>query len=198
MANKALEQEFYKVRQQFFPRWDRAGCWRLRQVRDLDGAQGECSREDHIIRITHLPEGDEGTVLLIQEIGHAVANGGHGTNWQAQMEQAAVIAKGAGRKELAGLLRKEIAGFNDPLAQVSARLVYQEIADAVTEVPDVTFLQVIDCLRRDYGYSRKEFLDRFRRARAVFDREKREEKKRAVARAAFGLRRPPNKERGKR
>ncbi len=59
---------------------------------------------------------------------------------------------------------------------------YQEIGDAVTETPDATFLQVIDFLRRDYGYSRKEFLDRFRRARAVFDREKRDGKERAVLR----------------
>ena len=180
-----LAEAFQTVRQQFFPRWERAGRWRLRQVADLDAAQGECSREDHTIRITHLPEGDEGTVLLIHEIGHAVANGGHGKNWQARMEQAAVIAEDAGRKELAGLLRKEIAGYNAPVARVSAGLVYQEIADAVTEAPDATFCQVIDCLRRDYGYSWKEFLNRFRRARAVFDREKREENERAKARVAW-------------
>lgn len=152
---------------------------------DLDGAQGECCREDHTIRITHFPEGDEGTVLLIHEIGHAVANGGHGKNWQAQMEQAAVIAEDAGRKKLAGLLRKEIAGYNDPVARVSAGLVYQEIGDAVVEVPDATFCQVIDCLRRNYGFSRKEFLNRFRRARTVFDREKRNKEERAKAKAAW-------------
>lgn len=83
MTGKMLRQSFQSVRQQFFPRWDRAGRWRLRQVTDLDGAQGECCREDHTIRITHLPEGDEGTVLLIHEIGHAVANGGHGRLWWA-------------------------------------------------------------------------------------------------------------------
>ena len=143
-----MKQEFHKVRQQFFPRWDRAGRWRLRQVADLDGSQGECCPEDHTIRITHLPDGDEGTVLLIHEIGHAVANGGHGKLWQARMEQAAVIAEDAGRNELAGLLREEIAGYNDPLARVSAGFVYQEIGDAVADNPDANFVQVIDCLRR--------------------------------------------------
>jgi hypothetical protein len=38
--------------------------------------------------------------------------------------------------------------------------------------PGATFRQAIDGVRRDYGCSRKEFLRRFRRARAVFDQEK--------------------------
>jgi hypothetical protein len=74
------------------------------------------------------------------------------------------------------------------LAEFSRACDYQEIGNAVAEAPDATFLQVIDCLRRDYGYSRKEFLNRFRRVLTVFDREKRNEEKRAKTRTAFGLR----------
>lgn len=138
-----------------------------------------------MIRITHLAEGDEVTVLLIHEIAHAVTNGGHGKNWQARMERAAIIAEETGRMELAGLLRNEVASYENPLARVSAGLVYQEIGDAVAETPGLTLLQVIDCLRRDYGFSRKEFLGRFRRARTVFHREKQDEAARAKTRAAL-------------
>lgn len=180
-----LNHAFQAVRQQFFSRWDRAGRWRLRQVRDLDGAQGKCCRGDRTIRITHLPKGDEGTVLLIHEIAHAVANGGHGTRWQVRLEEAAAIAEATGRMELAVLLRKEITGYNDPMARVSAGMLYQEIGDAVAGTPEATFVQVIDYLRRDYGLSRKEFLNRFRRARMFFDREKRDEEEQARTRAKF-------------
>lgn len=178
-----LKREFQTVRQQFFPRWDRAGRWRIRRVADLNGSLGRCCSEDRTIRITHLPDGEQGTVLLIHEIAHAVAQGGHGTVWQARMERAAMTAQEMGRTELASLLRKEIAGYNDPVAGVTAAGVYNEIADAVVGNPEVTYWQVIDCVRRDYGYSRKEFLRCFRRARAVFDQEKRDEEERAIARA---------------
>lgn len=180
-----LKQEFQTVRQQFFPRWDRASRWRIRQVADLNGAHGRAYPETRTIRITHLSEGDEAAVLLIHEIAHAVGNWGHGKKWQARMEQAAMAAEKLGRTELAGLLRKEINGYRDPVIRVTAGLVYQEIADAAAETPELTFLQVIDCLRRDYGFSRKEFLSRFRRARTIFDREKRDEAVRAKARAKW-------------
>lgn len=84
-----------------------------RQVRDLDGAQGRCCREDRTIRIAYLPGGEQGIVLLVHEIAHAVAGDGHGRKWQARMEKAAATAGQAGRTELAGLLRKEIAGYED-------------------------------------------------------------------------------------
>jgi hypothetical protein len=180
-----LKEEFQVIREQFFPRWDRAGRWRIRQVADLNGAQGQAHAETRTIRITHLPEGDEGTLLLIHEIAHAVGNWGHGKKWQARMEQAAVTAEGMDRTELAEVLRKEIAGYKDPVVRVTAGLVYQEISDAAAEVPDLTFFQVVDCLRRDYGLSRKEFLNRFRRARTVFDQERREEEERARVKAKW-------------
>ncbi len=124
-------------------------------------------------------------MLLIHEIAHAVAKGGHGKNWQARMEQAAITAERLGRTGLAGLLRKEIAGYNDPLAQVTTGRVYNEITDAVIGNPGVTLWQVIDGVRRDYGYSRKEFLGRFRRAGEIFDHEKRDEVERVKVRARF-------------
>ena len=80
-----LKQGFQTVRQQFFPRWDRASRVRIRQVADLDGAHGRVYSETRTIRITHLPEGDEGTLLLIHEIAHAVGNSGHGKHeWNRQ------------------------------------------------------------------------------------------------------------------
>jgi hypothetical protein len=182
--NRTINDELRDVRQQFFPRWDRAGRWRVRQFTDLDGAQGRCCREDRTIRVTPL-QGEEGVALLIHEIAHAVATDGHGRKWQARMEQAAVTADQLGRSELAGLLRKETAGYNDPLAKVTAAGVYGEITDAVVENPGVTFWQVIDCVRRDYGCSRKEFLKHFRRAKVVFDREREDAEEAAKARAAW-------------
>ena len=101
------------------------------------------------------------------------------------MEKAAVTAEQLGRVNLAALLRKEIVGYRNPMARVTAGLVYSEICDVVVENPELTFWQVIDFVRRDYGFSRQEFLKRFRRAKAVFDQEKRDAQEQARARARF-------------
>ena len=70
-----------------------------------------------------------------------------GKKWQARMEKAAITAEQAGRTELATLLRKELVGYRDPVARVTAGLVYGEICDVVVENPELTFYQVIDpCL----------------------------------------------------
>ena len=47
------------------------------------------------------------------------------------------------------------------------------------------FLQGASGVNRDYGFSRKEFLGRFRRARVVFDQEKRDEEETARGRAKW-------------
>ena len=185
MTKSNLSRAFRDVRQKCFPSWDRERRWRFRQVPDLNGAQGSCRRENKTILVTHLPGGEEGTLLLIHEIAHAVTDGGHGKKWQQRMEKAVVTAEQASRTELAALLRKEIVGYRNPMARVTAGLVYSEIADAVVENPELTFSQVIDCVRRDYGFCRQEFLKRFRRARTVYDREKRDAQEESKARAKF-------------
>jgi hypothetical protein len=166
-----IQEQYEEVRRDFFPRWDRQKNWSLHVIQDLDGAHGRCDAPHK--RIVSGFNGDELVLVLIHEIAHAVVSGGHGKKWQARMERAAIAAEGLGRMELAGLLRKEIAGYSDPLARVTAAGVYSEIEDAIIGVPQANFLQVVDWVRREYGLNRQEFFRRFRRAKAVYQEARR-------------------------
>lgn len=170
---REIERQYEEVRRIFFPRWDRRTMWRLQIVEDLDGAYGRCDAPHRRIRMISGFNGNQLVLVLIHEIAHAVVNGGHGKKWQARMELAAITAEALGRTELAGLLRREIAGYNDPLARVTAAEVYSEVEDAVIDIPEAKFLQVVDSVRREYGFNREEFVRRFRRARAVYEEARR-------------------------
>ena len=52
---------------------------------------------------------------------------------------------------------------------MTAAMVYGEIENCVVSEPQVTFPQVVDFLRRDWGINRRQFLRRFRRAERVFE-----------------------------
>jgi hypothetical protein len=162
------------VRASFFPRWDRARRWRVAFVHDLDGAMGRCCPESRTIKLTHLPEGEAGVALLIHEIGHAATHQGHGKKWLARMKKAASIAEATGRHELAGHLQEMVDQYCAPTSTVTAADVYWGIEGVVRDYEQAQFTQVVDCVRRDYGLSRRDFLRRYRRARQVFDRAKKE------------------------
>ena len=149
----------------------------------------KCCLEDKTIRLTHLPDGEAGAALLIHEICHAVTDQGHGQKWHCRMEKAVATAEAIGRNELAGLLREQFAGEPFPC---TAATVYGEIASAIWDNPEVTFWQVVDFIRRDFGMSRREFLKRFRRVRAVFDQEKQDLAESAEAKAKMTMAHKPN------
>lgn len=166
--HRTLQQHIADLRTSFFPRWDRARCWRIRQVDDLDGAEGSCDRRSKTIRLVVPPGDDLLDAVLIHEISHAAASPDHGKRWQARMEQAAQTADAMGRAGLAKLLREEIQGYQAALP-VTPSEVYAEIKSAVGDSPARRFSEVLDSVRREYGLSRRDFLRRFRRARQAFD-----------------------------
>jgi hypothetical protein len=161
------------LRHTFFLRWDRHRRWRLVQVADLDGADGRCEVDVKKISILRGLSGDHATVTVIHEIFHAVSGIHHGKNWQRRMELAARRANDLGMNAIAELLRQEIVGYREA-PKVTATMVYNEISDLVWSYADITFLQAVDSVRRDYGLSRSKFLKRFRRGKAVFAEAKRE------------------------
>jgi hypothetical protein len=170
------------IRQTFFPRWDRQRRWQIVQVDDLDGAQGRCDRGSRTISILGSMTGDELLALLIHEIVHAVRNDYHGEAWLQGMEEAASRSDQNGAAGLAGVLRHQIADYRDGF-RVTATMLYGEIENCVIDQPQITFPQVVDFLRRDYGFSRDQFLRRFRRAKRVFKEAKQVARETAVAKA---------------
>ena len=163
--------EFEYVKRAFFPRWDRKKEWCFQLVDDLDGALGTCNTDSKAIQLTAAPR--EGLrELLIHEITHAVSAGHHGRKWQVRMEIAAKRAVSLQMEKLAAQLRKDIEAYQDPTKSyyVTAALVYTQISDAVTQCPEATFEQVIDWVRLQNGMPEQAFLNRFKRARRVYNR----------------------------
>jgi hypothetical protein len=163
--------EFEYVKRAFFPRWDRKKEWCFQLVDDLDGALGTCNTDSKAIQLTAVPR-ERLRELLIHEITHAVSSGRHGKKWQVRMEMAAKRAVSLQMENLAALLRKDIEAYQDPTRSyyVTAALVYSQISEAVILCPEATFGQVIDWVRLQNGMSEQAFLERFKRARRVYDR----------------------------
>ena len=172
------------VRATFFPAWDRKRQWRFVRADDLDGSMGRCDRDKKKISIRNGISGDDLTALLIHEIGHAVTGDGHGKRWSDRMEKAAIRAEKLGLGTVARLLREDIDGYKASLP-VTASMVYDQIELAVFVNRSATLSQIVEFLRRDYGFTREQFLKRFRRTERVFDQAKRDAKTMAKKGAKF-------------
>ena len=68
---------------------------------------------------------------------------------------------------------------------MTAAMTYGAIEDCVVDAPRITFPQVVDFLRRDYGMNQDQFLRRFRRAERVFKEAQRDARKPAEAKARW-------------
>jgi hypothetical protein len=172
------------IRTTFFPGWDKGRRWQVVQVADLDGAQGRCERKIKTISVLGGIEQDDLLALLIHEIAHAVSNDFHGKRWLQRMEEAANHADQERLPTLAALLRQQIVGYRDGF-RMTAAMMYGEIENCVFSEFQVTFPQVVDFLRRDFGISRRQFLRRFRRAERVFEEAQRDVRESAEARGRW-------------
>ena len=172
------------IRTTFFPGWDKGRRWQVVQVDDLDGAQGRCERKIKTISVLGGIKQDDLLALLIHEIAHAVRNDFHGKRWLQRMEDAANHADQQGLPTIAALLRQQIEGYQDGF-RVTAAMMYGEIENCVFSEFQVTFPQVVDFLRRNFGISRRQFLRRFRRAERVFEEAQRDVKESAEAKARW-------------
>ncbi len=172
------------IRTTFFPGWDKGRRWQVVQVDDLDGAQGRCERKIKTISVLGGIERDNLLALLIHEIAHAVSNDFHGKRWLQRMEKAASRAEQQGPPTLAALLREQIVGYRDGF-RMTAAMMYGEIENCVFSKFQVTFPQVVDFLRRNFGISRDQFLRCFRRAEGVFEEAQRDVRESAEAKARW-------------
>ena len=78
-----LEKEFHSIKKQFFPRWDRAGQWKVSDKPPKDrrhclGLAGYCDMDNKTI---HAVNGASDSLTLVHEICHAVASLSHEKKW---------------------------------------------------------------------------------------------------------------------
>jgi hypothetical protein len=94
-------------------------------------------------------DSDERDTLLIHEICHAIAEG-HGRGWQDRMEKAAKRAVALRRQRLAGLIRQEIAGYQEATS-TGMDEAYERIPEMLAGDPNLTLAQVKRLLADEFG-----------------------------------------------
>ena len=167
-----LAHHFLEIKKLYFPRWDREELWRI-STRSKRNVQGHCDPVRRVIEIVIQHDDlDERDQLLIHEICHAVAGGGHGKTWQSRMEKAAHKADEIGRPRLGDLLREEIVNYRT--MGVGIEEAYQSIRDWVAHEPDITLMQVKRSMANQYGLLVTEVGAKFRRTEMVYRDAKRD------------------------
>ena len=161
-----MKPQFMTIKRAFFPRWDRRNLWRV-STRSRRKVEGCCDPKRRVIEIVVQHGGpDQRDRLLIHEISHAVAGGGHGTKWQDRMERAARRADELGRNRLAKMLRDEIADYRESWKPVDEA--YGIVQEWLTCNPGLTLPQVRRALADQYGLLVSEVAKTFQRFEKVF------------------------------
>ncbi len=178
-----VRQDFDRIKRLFFPRWDRAGLWRVttNSRRRLHGFCDQAQKRIEIV--TSHDDADKHDALIIHETCHAVTGGGHGNDWQARMEKAAVRATELKRRKVARILRDEIAAYR--AAPQSVEYVYQGIEDAVFINPRLTLMQIKRRIAYDHGLLASEVCRKFPRTEKVYLTTKREAEEYEAAQRKF-------------
>lgn len=169
---EGIERAFVDVKAQYFPRWDRAGLWRVRFHAEgmPTGDTGYCDTKAKTIHLDRQVLGmtDAGVLaILIHEICHDVGGAGHGRRWATRMEKAAQLAMRTGHEEVAEILRANIFSYlgNGAIEECSRSNVYSLAAEIVDKVVDVEsmirrvakyFGLAPSKIRRDFGLMLKE------------------------------------------
>ena len=177
----ALEREFAEVRSLYFPRWRNGKKWKVAEgfISDL-WPNGECHIESCTIYIS--PQyvelgGHELRALLIHEICHVVASGGHGKVWGRRLGKTVEVAERIGDAGVATILSKEV---KDCLAghfvgAGGAPEIYEYLSDAVVEVEhEPQFDHMLAYVAQSYLLTVDDFLKKYPRAKRVFDKAMRE------------------------
>jgi len=117
------------------------------------------------------PGEDELSCILIHEICHASSSPYHGKRWQERMTIAGGQAEKIGLKKLLKLIDEEVKRYRQ-IPKNIYREVYDFIYDTVTAYPYIKFDKIVFHVAKEYGMYPKEFKNRFKRCRKIFDQAK--------------------------
>ncbi|MGA2465534.1 MAG: hypothetical protein ABSH06_14405 [Thermodesulfobacteriota bacterium] len=168
-----LKSSFESVRENFFPKWDKAKKWRAKKVWHLPVMGICCNRLKEIQVRTVFENEDELDRLLIHEICHAVTPGNHPKRWNERMLKASKRADELGRHGLVSLLSKDIEAYKNSFP-VKAKDVYGRIEDVVVEIPNITLNGLIRGIAKEFGMYKSELLAKYTQCRKIFNKVKKE------------------------
>ena len=163
-----LQKAFEYIREIFFPRWDKKHQWIIRLDPDFPSI-GCCDQEMKVIYIQCIFEDeDEFHSVLIHEICHS-SYLGHSKKWATRMLRAAEKATKVGRPNLSKIIKKQVKNYENE-KRLYARNVYEEIYDALLDVPEASYDAIIRWIARDVGLYSYELEERFKKCREVYDK----------------------------
>ena len=173
-SQEALEEVFDRVRSTYFPRWRSGGNWsiKLGAVPGWPDLRGHCDLETHIIWMVPQWRDDEIVeATVIHEIVHAImGRPGHGVRFRRRLLKAAELAEESADAALAAALREDAenwAAAPTPLASE----IYEEIRSQVWKF--TYYEALLDKVAEDNNMLPDEFERSYRRARRVYDKERR-------------------------
>jgi hypothetical protein len=165
MDNRKLKKEFEYIRNTFFPQWDRKREWSIKRVWHLP-SHGKYDNVSKRILIQFI-SGDRIDLyrLLIHEICHCVSDY-HGKRFLDRLLRAKLRANELGLKMVANAIQNDIdmcTKNREPFDNT-----YQMIEDAVMDIPNISWRNLLKYVARQRGRYPKEFLKRYKRAKKVF------------------------------
>jgi hypothetical protein len=171
----SLKKAFEQVRAEYFPRWDRTGKWRCRQmaIRQQRRGDGLCVPSTHTIYIAWKGKKwsrEQRLGIIIHEICHALqVQAGHETAWQRRLAKAAGKAEATGDTALAHWLHREGLRYQPPAGSLAAKSVYREIGNYVKETGTVpSFALMVAEFSRTRAMTSRVFLRRYPRTKQVY------------------------------
>jgi hypothetical protein len=177
----ATKHLFKQIKREFFPNWDRMNQWKIRRgsrSKWKSGGQqffthesGFCDREKKTIFVSDSMDNE---LVIIHEICHAVASGGHGVVWQERFRKAATRAAALGKAELSSQILYEIGKYHEELKylQGAATAVYGQIENGLLDSPTATFDDILNWICCENGSTPEETLKFAKKAREVYERAK--------------------------
>jgi hypothetical protein len=173
-----LAETYRFIRQNFFPRWDRAGRWGVREVWNLP-SDGRCDTKERMIFVRPISQLDDDGLhlLLIHEICHAF-HANHLDKWCLRVHKAAVKAREMGRIQLWDMLLQEIEEYQSD-CMATASEVYKRIKNIVHWYPDAPYGDLMRFLAFEQGLYKVEFEKKYALCRRSYDTAVRKRRKRS-------------------
>ena len=114
-TDSLYEKEYNRIKEVYYPRWDRLGRWKLEIKDEVDGANGRANVENKTIELLRGFKGPYLSLLIIHEIAHAVVGSSHEKKWRNRMNKAYEKAIEIGEDEIANMIQKELSGYKDSI-----------------------------------------------------------------------------------
>lgn len=151
------------VKKTFFPRWDRNNQWQIQEKNKLElwGALVRCAQESKTIYVDQTASKENGQVLLVHGIAHAVTNSFHGSLCQGRMLEAAETAQHIAATSLVKEIKKEIQEYKDT-PKLEAAKVYAMIEESVWDRPDAAIDEILGLIGRNPNCPPEKLVDKYK------------------------------------